>query len=89
LEQRLRELLKELHSELERDESVAEEPRDLLRTVMSDIRERLDRDGGELFDWPASLGDRLRESAEHFGESHPRVAATVGRVIDVLSNMGI
>ena len=89
MEKRLRELLQELHQELERDESVAEEPRDLLRTVMTDIRERLDRDGGELFDWPASLGDRLRDSVEQFGESHPSVAATAGRVIDLLSNMGI
>jgi CII-binding regulator of phage lambda lysogenization HflD len=89
LEQRLRELLEELHNELEQDESVGREPRDLLRTVMGDIQERLDRDGEEAPDWPASLGDRLRESLEHFGESHPTVTSTVGRVIDALSSMGI
>jgi hypothetical protein len=89
LEQRLRELLEELHGELEQDDSVGEQPRELLRTVMVDIQERLDRDSDEVPDWPSSLGDRLRDSLEHFGESHPRVTSTVGRVIDALSNMGI
>ena len=89
MKERLRELLEELHGELEQDHSVGEQPRDLLRTVMGDIQERLDRDTDEAQDWPSSLGDRLRESLEHFGESHPRVTSTVGRVLDALSNMGI
>ena len=89
MEQRLRELLEELHNEMEQDESLGEQPRDLLKTVMGDIQERLDRDGSEAPDWPSSIGDRLRESLEHFGESHPTVTSTVGRVLDALSNMGI
>ena len=89
MEQRLRELLEELHGELEQDQSVGDEPRDLLQTVMGDIRERLDRGVDEASDWPTSLGDRLRESPEHFGESHPTMTKTVGRVLDALSNMGI
>ena len=90
MEQRLRELLEELHSQLEEDGSVRDEPRDLLQTVMGDISERLDRGSDEgSADWPASLGDRLRESLEHFGESHPTMTSAVGRVLDALSNMGI
>ena len=89
MEQRLRELLEELHGELEQDQSVGEEPRDLLQTVMGDIRDRLDRGSDEPSDWPTSFGDRLRESLEQFGESHPTVTKTVGRVLDALSNMGI
>lgn len=89
MEQRLRKLLEQLHNELEADEAVRDEPRDLLKTVMDDIQERLDRTEDEASDWPTAFGDRLRESLEHFGESHPTVTATVGRVIDALSNMGI
>ena len=89
MEQHLRELLEKLHAELEQDDSVGHEPRDLLETVMGDIRERLDRGGDESSDWPASFGDRLRESLEQFGEAHPTVTKTVGRVLDALSNMGI
>ena len=89
MEQRLRELLEELHSQLEEDELVGDEPRDLLHTVMGDIQERLDQGADEAQDWPSSLGDRLRESLEHFGEAHPTVTSTVGRVIDALSSMGI
>lgn len=89
MEKRLRELLEELHSQLEDDELVRDEPRDLLQTVMGDIQERLDRGADEAQDWPSSLGDSLREALEHFGESHPTVTSTVGRVIDALSSMGI
>lgn len=89
MEQRLRELLEELHSQLEEDGSVRDEPRDLLQTVMGDIQERLDRGTDQAEDWPSSLGERLKESLEHFGESHPTVTSAVGRVLDALSNMGI
>jgi Domain of unknown function (DUF4404) len=36
-----------------------------------------------------SLADRLREAGRNFEESHPTLTATLGRVVDALSALGI
>ena len=55
--------------------------------VGPDVLAELTKD--DLKELGVSFGDRLRESLEHFGESHPTMTKTVGRVLDALSNMGI
>lgn len=89
--QQLRERLAELHAELEQTDSVGADSRELLRDVMDEIRGVLERAGDEPHgaDQHESLLERLRESAREFEESHPRLATTVGRVVDALASMGI
>lgn len=84
----LRERLAELHAELERAGSVDEESRRLLTELSEEIDELLERqpEGGEEHD---SLADRLVEAVRDFEESHPKLAAAVGRVAHTLSNLGI
>lgn len=86
MEQRLRQTLEQLHEELEQADSLDPGSRELLREVMGDIREALDRPQTSE---SASLLDRLREATGEFEESHPRLTAAVGRVADALSNLGI
>ncbi len=86
--QQLHERLKELHAELEDAPSVDTESRELLRSLVDDIREMLKDSGAETLE-PHGVTDQLREAARRFEESHPTLATTVGRVADALSNLGI
>jgi hypothetical protein len=82
----LQRMLEQLHEELEhtRSDDVDERSRELLRSVMQDLRE-LDAEAEE----DQTLLDRLGEAARDFEKSHPKLAAAVGRVMDTLSNLGI
>ena len=88
-ESQLREHLERLHVELEETDSVDDEARRLLADVLADIRELLDRSDDGPTDSRQSLADRLADATKRFEGSHPRLAATVGRVADTLSNLGI
>jgi hypothetical protein len=89
MEKQLREHLEELHSELESTEAVDDRSRELLGEILGDIQTLLDRSGEAPVDEPEGLVDRLREATRNFEESHPTLAAAVGRVVDALSNLGI
>lgn len=85
-ERELRERLADLHAELERSPQVDDESRRLLATLADDIHGVLDR--AEHAEH-AGLAERLAEAIREFEESHPQLAAAVGRVADTLSNLGI
>lgn len=84
--ERLRRRLEELHAELANSPSVDEESKRLLETLTDDIQRVLERDSEHDSE---SLLDRLTDSIRDFEESHPQLAAALGRVADTLSNMGI
>ena len=86
-EQRLRELLQDLHEELSRGENVDEEAETLLRECMDDIHTALGEPVDEGAGGHAGLQDRLRESVDHFEQDHPRLALAVRRVMDALGRL--
>ena len=89
MEKQLREHLEELHSQLASTEAVDDRSRELLGEILGEIQTLLDRAGEGPNDEPEGLVDRLREATRNFEESHPTLAAAVGRVVDALSNLGI
>ena len=86
-DQHLREMLEQLHTELQQAGSVDERSRELLRNVMADIHTILEPSAAEAH--PESLATRLREAVDEFEESHPALTEAVGRVVDALAKMGI
>jgi hypothetical protein len=84
----LRRRLAELHAELERTEALDPEARAALEEVLRDIQELLSRSGGKPRR-PGSLSGRLAQATRHFEESHPKLTATLGRVVDALAALGI
>lgn len=92
----LRKSIAHLRGELASDEPLSAEDRERLDRVLGEVSKRLDADGdaqgkaeapqpeddGELF-------DELRDFAERFEESHPKMALVVGRIMDSLSQLGI
>ena len=83
----LRRRIEELHAELERGEPVDAESKRLLEALTDDIDRVLDPED-EAND-TESLADRLAENIRDFEESHPKVAAALGRIATALSNLGI
>lgn len=85
----LRRRLADLHAELENVDALDADARAALEEVMRDIREVLARSEDAEPREEGSLADRLREAGRHFEESHPTLTATLGRVVDALSALGI
>lgn len=81
----LEEALQQLHSALESVTNLDPEEAERLRRAVSEISSTLDEQDVDS----ASLAKRLSEQTESFQDSHPVLTETVGRVADMLSQMGI
>ena len=87
-EQHLRQMLEQLHTELQRADTIDDRSRELLRSVLGDIEELLDRKQ-ERATQPESIIERLREAVRGFEKTHPTLTETIGGVADALARMGI
>ncbi|MCR9293893.1 MAG: DUF4404 family protein [bacterium] len=85
MRQTLDETLKDLHDQLAEVEDLDQEHVDMLRTALTEIQETLD----EQHVSSATLAERLKEASQQFSSSHPLLTNTIGRVADLLSQMGI
>ena len=88
--QELRNLLYELHIEIEQTQSLDEDGRRLLRYLETDINELLKRSEGELQQQvhPSTLR-RLEDSIDYFELSHPTLTTQLSKLLSILSNAGI
>jgi len=84
-DQKLRELLQQLHDELERTQSMDEKGREMLRHLSADIQQFLD----PTKENPAALMGRLQDAIDHFEVEHPAVTAALSQMLNTLSNAGI
>ena len=85
----LRATLERLHEQLGHAHDLDDESRTLLRRTLDEIGEALDRETGPHDGEETSLAERLGEVAERFEESHPSLAEALGRVVNMLANLGI
>ena len=86
-EQDLRSELKELHDQLEASLRKAPEDRDILSHIMTDLVRVAE--GEKLYgDEPETLKEHLEEKAADFESRHPKAAAILRDVMEVLSRLG-
>ena len=85
MRQTLDETLQELHEQLVNVEDLDDEQVDKLRHALAEIKETLDEKDVNS----ASLAERMQEATLQFRDSHPLLTNTVGRIADLLSQMGI
>jgi len=81
----LEETLQQLHQQLGEIDSLQPEEKVRLQTAVDEIQESLDREEVSSH----SLAERLSEATAQFNEAHPSLANSVGRIADMLSQMGI
>jgi predicted component of type VI protein secretion system len=87
-EQHLREMLEDLHAELQRTDAIDNRSRELLRSVLGDIEDLLaqkQKPGAR----PESIIERLGQTVGVFETTHPTLTAAIGRVADALAGIGI
>jgi hypothetical protein len=89
MDESLHDRLERLHAELSRIETVDPEERELLATLMDDIRHVLDERGGAREPEYTALGKRLRSRLTRVEASYPNAALVMGQVIDALANLGL
>ncbi len=86
----LRELLEQLHKELERTATVDEQGNEMLRQLDDDIRKLLKRSGTEAeIDADEPMLERLQDTIDYFEASHPRLTTVLSEMMTILSNAGI
>ncbi len=86
----LRELLEQLHKELERTETIDEKGDEMLRHLDADIRKLLKRSGaGADIDPDESLLEHMQVTIDHFEATHPRLTTVLSEMMTILSNAGI
>jgi hypothetical protein len=88
-EQHLRQMLEQLHTELQRADTIDDRSRELLRRVLGDIEDLLERKqkpGGTQLE---SIIERLRGAVRAFETTHPRLTDAIGGVADALARIGL
>lgn len=85
----LRDQLKALHQQLHESDSLDEESRELLVTLLDDINRVLERKKQPPTADEDTLGDRLEGAAVRFESEHPALANAVRSVVDALAKAGI
>lgn len=81
----LRRALDAVHRELGQTKHLDPDEVSRLRETMHEIQTALGRDEENA----PPLSHRVNESARHFEETHPRLTETLGRIADMLQQMGI
>ena len=78
----LDEALDVVHRELAKSEHLDAEEVEKLKATISEIKTKLGEEAEE------SLSERITTSARRFEESHPGLTENLGRVADILQQMG-
>ncbi|TWU42894.1 DUF4404 family protein [Novipirellula artificiosorum] len=81
----LLEALQKVHHELEQAEHLDAAEVERLRATMREIQSVIE----DQADQAAPLSEQVSESARSFEESHPVLTNTLGRIADMLQQMGI
>jgi hypothetical protein len=85
----LRELIENLHNEIQNTHSLDEKGQELLLHLESDIRELLAQSRGHGTPVRQSTIRRLEEGFDHFEVTHPTLTILISKLLEALSNVGI
>ncbi len=84
-----RELLQQLHDEINSIQKVDQQGGKLLKDIDNDIRELLERSGDDSMEVHPSILNRLDDAICHFEVDHPDLTTLIAKVMDSLTNAGI
>jgi len=87
-ERDLRQLLEQLHAEIQVTDTIDDRSRELLRGVLGEIEDLLERKQKQGTR-PESIIERLRGAVKSFEKTHPTLTEAIGKVADALSSIGI
>jgi signal transduction histidine kinase len=85
---KLKAILQDLEAELTSLTNVDDEVREHLEEAIAEIQSAIQREDPSQLE-PHTLSARLTAAAERFESSHPTLFGIVGRIVNVLGQMGI
>jgi CII-binding regulator of phage lambda lysogenization HflD len=85
MREKLETTLAELHQQLVSAGDLEEQERLQLRQAAEEIQRTLDDTEVSSY----SLAQRLQQATSHFEHTHPQLTNTIGRIADLLSQLGI
>jgi hypothetical protein len=88
-EESLRELVAGLRSELTQPHNLDEPTRRELHELTQELEEALDRPAGTARLPVLALRERFADRVRELEASHPRLAATLGNIVDTLAFYGL
>lgn|GEM_PF-5498492 len=88
IENKLSELLRLLQKELSESETLDSDSVILLKELVEDINEILDKDKPKTEE-DESFIERLEDGMTRFEVTHPELVSTINKVLESLSNAGI
>ncbi len=88
-QQKLRQLLEQLHAELAQTEVLDTEARAQLKDLMAEVQAALARAEDAAPQEYHTLGGRLREGIRQFERSYPALTWAMGEVLEILSRAGV
>jgi hypothetical protein len=84
-----RQLLQQLHDEINNTQTIDEKGSELLRDLDEDIRALLERSDEESLQVHPSIVHRLESAISHFEVTHPDLTDLISKVTNSLSNAGV
>jgi hypothetical protein len=85
----LRKSLENLHNELKNSKNIDDESVKVLRKLMADIEVILDKNEVAAAAEAPKLQSSLKDTAEKFEVSHPKLTGAINIVISSLTNIGV
>lgn len=83
---KIQQLLVELHEQLQQKNNLDDETQGLLEQVLEDVKVTLNGDANEL---ETDLSDRIEQQAVQFEQEHPTLSGILRQIIDTLGRMGV
>ncbi len=85
MEQKLRQMLEQVHGEIKQIQDVDDKAMELLKGLRDDIEGILEPATEEVTDRYESVTERLDDAVEHFEISHPTLSTVMSRLVDALN----
>lgn len=85
-DEKIQQLLVQLHEQLQQQDSLEEETQVLLQRVLADVKASVSGDDVEL---EQDLTDLIEQQAVQFEHEHPTLSGILRQIIDTLGRIGV
>ncbi len=86
-DEKLHQLLTQVHEQLQQQDSLDKESQALLQQVLNDVKTASGLD--DLDEIPQDLSDRIEQQAVQFEQAHPTLAEILRQIMDTLGRIGV
>ena len=85
-DEKLHQLLTQVHEQLQQQDSLDAESQDLLQQVLTDVKAA---SGDATEEFQQDLSERIEQQAVQFEQAHPTLAEILRQIMDTLGRIGV